>query len=97
MADVRLARGEARPNQVRNRPPGVTNGDMASETQTARAQDEDEAVAAWRAARLEAAGFDPALAGRLARDRGFDLHALLELIDRGCPPGLAARIVRPLE
>jgi hypothetical protein len=27
----------------------------------------------------------------------MDLHALLELVDRGCPPALAARILAPLE
>jgi hypothetical protein len=33
----------------------------------------------------------------LANDRRIDLHAVLELIDRGCPPGLAARILTPIE
>jgi hypothetical protein len=37
------------------------------------------------------------LADRLARDTAFDLHALLELVDRDCPPALAARIVAPLD
>jgi hypothetical protein len=26
-----------------------------------------------------------------------DIHALLELVDRGCPPHLAARILAPLD
>jgi hypothetical protein len=26
-----------------------------------------------------------------------DLHALIELVERGCPPVLAARILAPLE
>ena len=54
-------------------------------------------VVAWRAERLRAAGFDDALASALAGDCGFDLHALLELVDRGCPPQLAARIAAPLD
>jgi hypothetical protein len=54
-------------------------------------------VIAWRRRRLEHAGFDAALADRLAIDRRFDLHAVLELIDRGCPPALAARILAPLD
>ena len=54
-------------------------------------------VVAWRTRRLERAGFDRALAGRLASDRRFDLHAVLELTDRGCPPQLAARILAPLD
>jgi hypothetical protein len=51
----------------------------------------------WRRRRLERAGFDPDLAARLASDRRFDLHAVLELIDQGCPPELAVRILAPLD
>ncbi len=54
-------------------------------------------VVAWRAERLLRVGVDPAPAAVLARDRSVDLHALLELVDRGCPPDLAARIVAPLD
>jgi hypothetical protein len=53
-------------------------------------------VVAWRRDRLVAAGFDPRLARTLARDRGVDLHALIELTERGCPPATAARILAPL-
>lgn len=52
---------------------------------------------AWRSGRLRAAGFPDALAERLARDPGYDLHALMNLTDRGCPPDLAARIFAPLD
>jgi hypothetical protein len=45
---------------------------------------------------LEHAGFSEAVASRLAGDGDFDLHDLLELVDRGCPPELAARILAPL-
>ena len=31
------------------------------------------------------------LAGTLARDGRYDLHRLIELVERGCPPGLAVR------
>ena len=51
----------------------------------------------WRRARLIQAGFAPDLATRLGWDERVDLHDVLELIDRGCPPELAARIVAPLE
>jgi hypothetical protein len=51
----------------------------------------------WRAQRLRAAGFPPPLAAQLARDSCVDLHAVLELVDRGCRPDLAARIVAPLD
>jgi hypothetical protein len=46
---------------------------------------------------LRAAGFAPDLADAVARECGMDLHALLGLVDRGCPPHLAVRILAPLE
>jgi hypothetical protein len=51
----------------------------------------------WRRDRLVAAGFPEPLASRLAANLTVDLHALLDLVDRGCPPALAARILSPLE
>jgi hypothetical protein len=54
-------------------------------------------TAAWRRRRLLAAGFAPGLATELAEDRSIDLHAVLELVDRGCPPDLATRILAPLD
>ena len=57
----------------------------------------DEDVASWRRRRLRSAGFDAALADAVAHDCAMDLHALLSLVDRGCPPPLAARILAPLE
>jgi hypothetical protein len=54
-------------------------------------------VVAWRIARLRSAGCSATLAYSLARDARYDLHELLELIDRGCPAKLAARILAPIE
>jgi hypothetical protein len=54
-------------------------------------------TAAWRRERLRKAGFDELMARRLSRDRALDLHAVIELIERGCPPALAARILAPLD
>jgi hypothetical protein len=51
----------------------------------------------WRQERLLAGGFAPGLAAQLANDPRVDLHSLLDLVDRGCPPELAARILAPLE
>ena len=51
----------------------------------------------WRRARLIHAGFAPELATRLGWDGRVDIHDLLELVDRGCPPDLAARIMAPLD
>ena len=50
-------------------------------------------IVEWRRHQLVAAGFADGLAAELARVRDTDLHALLELVDRGCPPQLAARIL----
>jgi hypothetical protein len=54
-------------------------------------------LAAWREAQLRSAGFPRPLAAQLAVDRRYDLHALIELAERGCPPELATRIRAPLE
>jgi hypothetical protein len=51
----------------------------------------------WRRTRLRKAGFDAALARRLSGECAVDLHALIELVERGCPPALAARILAPLD
>ena len=51
----------------------------------------------WRRNRLVEAEFPRELATRLARDACSDLHALIELVERGCPPSLAARILAPLD
>jgi hypothetical protein len=51
----------------------------------------------WRIARLRGRGFSRQLAEQLADDRRWDLHGLLELVDRGCPAELALRILRPLD
>jgi hypothetical protein len=53
-------------------------------------------VQAWRRCRLVEAGFPTALADEVAGDPRFDLHALLQLVDRGCPPELAVQIAAPL-
>jgi hypothetical protein len=51
----------------------------------------------WRQLQLLRAGFPPAEAAELAGDRAVDLHALIELVERGCPPELAARILAPFD
>jgi hypothetical protein len=52
---------------------------------------------AWRRARLRKAGFDTALTEELSHECAMDLHALIGLVERGCPPPLAARIMAPLD
>lgn len=57
----------------------------------------DSDVEAWRLRRLVDAGFTWALGLELATTPGIDLHAVLALVDRGCPPELAARILAPFD
>ena len=54
-------------------------------------------VGAWRKLQLQQAGFPPRLAAQIGRDARYDVHALIELAERGCEPALAARILAPLE
>ena len=51
----------------------------------------------WRCQYLTSAGLDPALARSVAGDLRWDLHALLQLLERGCPASLAARILAPVD
>jgi hypothetical protein len=65
---------------------------------TSRAREiPDDDLVGWRRRRLRRAGFEAGLADAVARDCAMDLHALLGLVDRGCPPELAARILAPLD
>jgi hypothetical protein len=57
---------------------------------------EEGQVVAWRRRQLTGAGFPLPLAARLADDAQYDLHALIELTERGCAPELAVRILAPL-
>jgi hypothetical protein len=54
-------------------------------------------VVEWRRGRLLEAGLAADQATELAKACGIDLHLVLDLVDRGCPPELAARILAPLD
>jgi hypothetical protein len=58
---------------------------------------DDDRVAAWRRDQLVQSGFSSTVAWRLARDGRYDLHALIDLVERGCLPEVAVRIVSPLD
>jgi hypothetical protein len=65
----------------------------------ARTSHEAETLAATlpaRRSRLRHAGFDARLAAEIAADPRYDLQALMDLTERGCPPRLAVRILAPL-
>jgi hypothetical protein len=72
----------------------VTNRDVQTKTRGERQVDE---VVRWRREQLAEKGFSLPLAARVASDARYDLHTLIELVERGCPPELAARILAPLE
>jgi hypothetical protein len=52
-------------------------------------------VVRWRREQLVGSGFPLPLAARLAKNARYDLHALIELTERGCQPELAVRILAP--
>jgi hypothetical protein len=54
-------------------------------------------VVRWRCDQLVASGFAEPLAARVAENVHYDLHALIELVERGCQPELAVRILAPGE
>jgi hypothetical protein len=51
----------------------------------------------WRREQLRRAGFPDPLAAAGAAEERMDLHELIGLVDRGCPPELALRILAPLD
>jgi hypothetical protein len=51
----------------------------------------------WRREQLVLSGFPMTLATHVAKDPRYDLHRLIELVEQGCSPKLAARILAPLE
>ena len=52
-----------------------------------------ERIERWRAEELERAGYGTRAAGRLAARHDIDLHLAVELLDQGCPPELAIKIL----
>ena len=66
---------------------------MAAPDITLIEQTETERIERWRAEELERAGYEPRAAGRLAVRHDVDLHAAVELLERGCPADLALKIL----
>jgi len=52
-----------------------------------------EVVRAWRLAQLVRAGYESQIAGNLAERTDVDVHAAVSLLEHGCAPELAARIL----
>jgi hypothetical protein len=66
------------------------------QTKTTGVQALDQVVR-WRCEQLMESGFAPPLAARVAENTHYDLHALIDLVERGCQPELAVRILAPVE
>ena len=75
--------------------PGMTNHHLAPCGQCC-ADGPPVDVISWRRCRLLESGFPQDLADQLASVPAIDVHALLQLVDRGCPPELAAKILSPI-
>jgi hypothetical protein len=54
---------------------------------------EHQRVERWRAEALERAGYAPAAAAELAARLDVDLHRAIKLVEDGCPPETALRIL----
>ena len=54
---------------------------------------ESERVERWRTDELIRVGFEPEAATVLAAEPEVDLHHAIELVEHGCPPDLALRIL----
>jgi hypothetical protein len=65
--------------------------------QTKMANGAPHEIVRWRREQLTDSGFPLSVAARLAEDGCYDLHALIELVERGCPHHLAVRIAAPLD
>ena len=64
----------------------MTAAEMTIET-------ENDRVVRWRAEALERAGYDAETAATLAGRPDVDLHRAIELLEQGCEPELARRIL----
>jgi hypothetical protein len=56
-------------------------------------ESELERVERWRTQALELAGYDADSATALASRHDVDLHRAIELVEQGCPPDIALRIL----
>jgi hypothetical protein len=65
----------------------------AMTTAELRERTEIERIEEWRRERLEAAGYPPDAAVRLAERHDIDLHRALDLVESGCPIDLAVQIL----
>ena len=75
----------------------VAHDQPSRDAPVASAARESDGVISWRHTQLLRSGFPEDLAAGVSRDDRYDLHRLVELVENGCPPELALRILAPLE
>jgi hypothetical protein len=67
--------------------------DTMAATELNPVETETEKVERWRAEALEKVGYDIVSAYELATRPDVDLHRAIELVESGCPPEIALRIL----
>jgi hypothetical protein len=60
-------------------------------------RDDTEMTIRWRRDQLVACGVPRRMAAGLAGKPTCDVHQMIDLVERGCPPDLAVRILAPLD
>jgi hypothetical protein len=71
----------------------VKEMEAMSATELHIVETEAERVERWRAEALEKVGYDHESATQLAARHEVDLHRAVELVEAGCPPELALKIL----
>ncbi|MDX6504877.1 MAG: hypothetical protein QOE29_2002 [Gaiellaceae bacterium] len=66
---------------------------MATANLKPTAETETERIERWRREALERAGYAARAAAELALRSDIDLHAAIGLVESGCPPETAAKIL----
>jgi hypothetical protein len=66
---------------------------MATANLKPAVETETERIERWRREALERAGYAARAAAELAARNDVDLHAAIGLVERGCPPETAAKIL----
>ena len=66
---------------------------MATANLKPTAETESERIERWRREMLERVGYATSDAAEIAVRLDVDLHAAIALVDRGCPPDVATKIL----
>jgi hypothetical protein len=72
---------------------GTAEEDMTAADVQVPENAELERIERWRSEELQRAGYSPEDAAELAARHYVDLHLAVDLVEQGCPPDLAVRIL----